>query len=52
MSSQHQVTLVASAALGRILGQSAAADILSTARANWQQHTVAALTDYRFVSAI
>jgi hypothetical protein len=34
------------AALGRILGQSAAADILSKSRTDWQQHTVAALTDY------
>jgi hypothetical protein len=35
-----------SAALGRILGQTAAADILSKARKDWQQHIVAGLTDY------
>jgi len=35
-----------SAALGRILGQTAAAEILNKSRAHWQQHTVAALTDY------
>jgi hypothetical protein len=34
------------AALGRILGQTAAADNLSTACPDWQQHYVAALTDY------